>query len=147
MNAFDVAARTLKNYKHPMTVVRLHAVLYFCQAISLERYKRPMFNERIEAWSSGPIVPEVYEMHAGDHKVSLESIEFYKSDIKRTEVEHEIMKEVYRDYGIATTGDLKHKILNEGPWAELRVGLAEHEHCTRVITRDSMQYRQSLAFE
>lgn len=38
----------------------LQKLLYFIQAYSLVAFSRPAFDEKIEAWMYGPVVPEVY---------------------------------------------------------------------------------------
>lgn len=40
--------------------LKLQKVLYFIQAQFLVNQNRPCFKERIEAWSFGPVVPQVY---------------------------------------------------------------------------------------
>jgi uncharacterized phage-associated protein len=40
--------------------LKLQKLLFYCQAVSLAINKKPIFNNRIEAWDYGPVVPEVY---------------------------------------------------------------------------------------
>jgi uncharacterized phage-associated protein len=66
--AHDVAAYILERCG-PMPVMKLHKLLYYCQAWSLVWDERPLFPERIEAWANGPVVPEIYEYHRGHFKI------------------------------------------------------------------------------
>lgn len=43
----------------PMTAMRLHKLLYYCQGWHLAWYGEPLFPEAIEAWRHGPMVPAV----------------------------------------------------------------------------------------
>lgn len=43
-----------------MTNMKLNKLLYFAQAASLQRFGRPLFDESLEAWKYGPVVPRVY---------------------------------------------------------------------------------------
>ena len=43
-----------------MTNLRLQKVLYFLQGFTFQRYDLPLFPDRIEAWTYGPVVPDVY---------------------------------------------------------------------------------------
>lgn len=43
-----------------MTNLRLQKVLYFLQGFAFQRYDLPLFPDRIEAWTYGPVVPNVY---------------------------------------------------------------------------------------
>ena len=40
--------------------LKVNKLLYFAQAWSLVRLGRPLFDESIEAWPLGPVVPNVY---------------------------------------------------------------------------------------
>jgi uncharacterized phage-associated protein len=40
--------------------LRVQKLLYYLQGWSLALRGRPLFEERIEAWKLGPVVPEVY---------------------------------------------------------------------------------------
>jgi uncharacterized phage-associated protein len=45
--------------------LELQKILYIAQMIHLGLYKRPLINERFEAWDYGPVVPEVYRQAKG----------------------------------------------------------------------------------
>jgi uncharacterized phage-associated protein len=49
----------------PMPAMKLHKLLYYCQAWSLVWDGEPLFEEEIEAWVSGPVIPYLYELHKG----------------------------------------------------------------------------------
>lgn len=44
----------------PMTNLRLNKSLYFMQGFSYVKFGKPCFGDDIEAWTYGPVVPEVY---------------------------------------------------------------------------------------
>ena len=48
----------------PMTAMKLHKLLYYCQGWHLAWYGKPLFPESIEAWQHGPVVPAVYNQFA-----------------------------------------------------------------------------------
>lgn len=50
-NFFVDLANSDKNNKYPMTNERLNMLLYFSQGWYLARYNKPLFEEKIEAWS------------------------------------------------------------------------------------------------
>lgn len=43
-----------------ITNMKLNKLLFFAQAASLQRFGRTLFDEPLEAWTYGPIVPQVY---------------------------------------------------------------------------------------
>ena len=44
-----------------LTNLKLQKLLYYCQLESLKRNNEPLFNEAIEAWNYGPVIPSVYQ--------------------------------------------------------------------------------------
>jgi len=78
-SVFDVALAILQKHG-PMTAMKLQKLVYYCQAWHLVWEGRPMFRERIEAWASGPVVPELYEAHRGKFMVSFDDILLYCVD-------------------------------------------------------------------
>lgn len=44
-----------------LTNLKLQKLLYYCQFESLKKHNQPLFNEAIEAWDYGPVVPSVYQ--------------------------------------------------------------------------------------
>lgn len=62
MRALDVANYFIANYGGgtEMTNLKLNKLVYFAQAVSLKQYGVPLFSDEIQAWSYGPVEPEVY---------------------------------------------------------------------------------------
>ena len=48
-----------------MTNLRLQKMLYFAQGWMLMRHGTPLFEDSIEAWQYGPVVPNCYEWYKG----------------------------------------------------------------------------------
>ena len=46
--------------RRPISNLKLQKILYFIQAEFLVAMNKPCFEDDIEAWSSGPVVPAVY---------------------------------------------------------------------------------------
>lgn len=46
-----------------MPAAKLQSLLYLGQANSLATLGQPLFDEEIQAWAEGPIVPALYELH------------------------------------------------------------------------------------
>lgn len=66
--ALDIARYVIdySNYKkHRITNLRLQKILYFIQAAFLIFKQRPCFDDKIEAWGLGPVVPSVYQKYKG----------------------------------------------------------------------------------
>ncbi len=62
-SAMDIAKYILFRFTEmgrPITNLKLQKLLFFIQRESLRINDEPMFNELIEAWQFGPVVPAVY---------------------------------------------------------------------------------------
>lgn len=53
------------NENNDLTNLKLQKMLYFAQVEHLKEYAKPLFDDPIEAWQYGPVVPVVYEWLKG----------------------------------------------------------------------------------
>jgi uncharacterized phage-associated protein len=141
--AFDVAAYILKK-KGTMTAMKLQKLLYYAQAWSLVWDERPLFDNTIQAWVNGPVVPAIYNRHRGKYFVSAE--DFASSDAEVLDAEQrdsvDAVLNYYGDRSAQWLIDLTHA---EEPWKQARSGLAPGERGNNEITHASMaDYYSSL---
>lgn len=53
-----------------METSKLQSLVYLSQAHHLACTGKPLFDEPIEAWAEGPIVPALHELHVGEATVA-----------------------------------------------------------------------------
>lgn len=140
-SVFDVADYILEK-RGKMTAMKLQKLVYYSQAWSLVWNDEPLFEERIEAWANGPVVPELYASHQGQFLLT----KLDKGDCNNlTFTQYEAIDEVLGFYGDKTSqwiSDLTHM---ESPWLEARKGLAPGERGNELITHAAMaEYYSSL---
>lgn len=136
-NVFDVAKYVL-NHAGAMTTMKLEKLVYYCQAWSLAWDGIPLFNEDFEAWSNGPVCPELFASHKG--KFWLEN-DYYDKNSNNifSETQLETMNAVldgYADKEPQWLSELTHK---ERPWRETRKDVKPGEFCNSVIPKELMQ--------
>jgi len=143
-NVHDVAAFILRECGE-MTAMKLQKLVYYCQAWSLVWDEHPLFPERIEAWTNGPVVCDLYDLHRGKFRVpewpngNPDALD----DEQKDTVLHVLS--YYGDKSSQWLSDLTH---SEEPWQEARKGLAETERGNQVISPASMaEYYSSLQSE
>ena len=138
----DVAHYILEE-KESMTAMKLQKLVYYCQAWSLVWDERALFQEKIEAWSNGPVVKELFDEHRGAFSVSKEMINGNSDNIDSMGKETiDSVLEYYGDKGSRWLSDLTHM---EDPWKNARAGLPEGRRSNREITHASMaEYYESL---
>jgi len=140
-NVFDVAKYILQK-QGAMTTMKLQKLVYYCQAWSIIWDQKPIFDEEIQAWASGPVVPELYKCHKGEFQIST----LDKGDVsklKAVEIETiDAVLGVYGDKPAQWLSDLSHM---ENPWKNARRGRKPGENCTKEITHAVLEeYYSSL---
>lgn len=140
-NVFDVAKYILAE-QDSITTMKLQKLVYYCQAWALVWDEKPLFPEQIQAWASGPVVPELYNIHRGKFEIDSLSVG-NKSKLKR--YERETIDSVLSYYGSKEAqwlSDLSHL---EKPWKQTRKGRKPGENCTKEITHAAIaEYYSSL---
>ncbi|MDM1041730.1 MULTISPECIES: Panacea domain-containing protein [Empedobacter] len=121
--------------------LKLQKVLYYCQAWHLAIFKKELFNEEIEAWTHGPVIPSQYKRFSyvfrndniNPSKINIDEVSF---DNKETEI---LLKEVFAIYNEHSASYLEELTHSETPWIEARVGLSDWERSNNIISKDSMK--------
>ena len=117
-------AKTVANYLvyimsdafDDLTNMKINKLLYFAQGHYLKKYKVPMFDDTIEAWEHGPVVPEVYVEYKryGDKPIT----NYDESAVSEVPPEAEnVLYGVARKYGRYTASALRNMTHVVGsPW-------------------------------
>jgi len=138
-NVFDVAKYILQK-TNAISTMKLQKLVYYAQAWSVvwdNPPDAPLFPERIEAWSLGPVVPELFAWHKGHF--SVEADVFPNGDVSRlSKDQRETVDSVLDFYAHRTAqwlSDLSH---SEPPWRDARAGIPEGQRGGVEITLESM---------
>lgn len=114
-----------------LTNLKLQKLLYYQQGYHLAAFGTPLFEEEIEAWMYGPVVPSIYKEYA---KYGRGALPIGKNPIPLTDEEEDLFNQVYDtyiDYSAIGLMKLTHK---ETPW------LSVHPHDKgSVISKESMK--------
>lgn len=77
LNAIDIAKYIINKCNvenNPISNLQLQKILYYIQRDFLKKYNIILFNDSIEAWRFGPVVPEVYYNFCGFGSMKIRSI-------------------------------------------------------------------------
>ena len=141
---FDVAAYILEK-KGSMSTMKLQKLVYYSQAWSLVWDEKPLFQEPIEAWASGPVVKTLFNYHRGMFEIS--SVTLGNPRLLNEE-QCETVNAVLDYYGDRSAQWLVELTHLEDPWREARKGLEGLERGSRVISWSSMaEYYVSIPEE
>ena len=126
--------------------LKLQKLLYYCQAWHYTIFQEPLFEEDIQAWAHGPVVPSQYERFADTPRyanIDTSTIEIVPPSLSRES--EELLDEVMDIYGEHTAYYLEQLTHKERPWAETRGDLPPHEASKKVIPLDLMsEYYHSV---
>ncbi len=145
LTCFDVAKYFLTladdDASDSISNMKLQKLVYYAQGLYLALHGRPLFNHEIEAWTHGPVVPDLYHLykeHGSDRIPCPEDIDFsiYDNDTK------EFLNEVYDIFGQYSAWKLRNMTHEEPPWKEAAPD-------NDVISHDSMKqhFRQFVVEE
>jgi len=98
-----------------VTNLKLQKLLYFAQAYFLSKLNRPLFNDKIEAWEYGPVVPTIYREYReyGSSPIILEKDESSIRDEDKTILQN--LWDSFGGYSASRLVDITHA---HTPWKE-----------------------------
>jgi len=98
--------------------LKMQKLVYYAQGIHLAMFGKKLFNEDIEAWEHGPVVPSLYHEFKKFGKGAIEP-NFENFDINIfTKEQQEMLKEVYQTFGQFSAWVLRNMTHEEKPWVE-----------------------------
>lgn len=124
----------IKNYA--ISNLKLQKLLYFIQAIFLCEEKRPCFDDEIEAWEFGPVVPRAYYeyRHCGGMSIFPDYISFDGYDENKISKKHRTHINIIIDeFSGFTASDLVEITHNQDPWIEA------YQSVNNIITKESLE--------
>ena len=137
-NALDIAKKLIclaqndePNGGELLTNLKLQKLLYYQQGFHLAFFGTPLFDESVESWMYGPVVPCVYDEYS---KYGSASLPVTTEAITLTEDEERLFNEVFDAYREFSAIGLMNKTHSERPWLEA----VPHDRGT-VISQDSMK--------
>ena len=114
--------------------MKLQKLLYYAQGHYLADADEPLFDDEIEAWSHGPVVPSVYHEYKdfGSTEIS-PAPDFELSSIDRDTAK--FLQKIWNTYGGLAAWKLRNMTHNEDPWSKH----FEDNERNVVIPKDSLK--------
>lgn len=124
-----------KSKNTDMTNLRVNKLLYFAQGWSLVRTGKPLFNDEIEAWDLGPVVPEVYVTFkpCGRERIQDTSDGYDYESLSSSDIDLLLdVSDHYEKYATSYLVDMSHEPC--GPWEKHHV-----PHGSNIIPKDELR--------
>ncbi|HBZ67575.1 MAG TPA: alpha/beta hydrolase [Bacteroidales bacterium] len=116
-----------------ITNMKLQKLLYYMQGFHLALFDgNPLFDEEIEAWMYGPVVPSMYRHFSKYTNNGIKPDVLLDQVISLTNDEEALFKEVFRVYGAYSAIGLMQLTHSEEPWSSVSTGQGS------IITKDVM---------
>ena len=118
-----------------ITNMKVNELVYFAQAWSLVKFNTKLFNENIEAWEHGPVIPSVYQAFrpCGSKNIEMTIGEYDESIF--TSEQLNFLADIALTYGKYTAAALRNISHKPGsPWAQVY-----EKKKNNIITPESMK--------
>lgn len=117
-DVFSASNYIIKIYGHELAIthLKLQKLLYYGQAYHLVLANEKLFDNAIQAWDYGPVVPEIYYKYSSQPTEILTLEANVDIDLKQASLE--IVDEVMNAYGQFSATRLIELTHREAPWKE-----------------------------
>jgi uncharacterized phage-associated protein len=147
ITANDVADYIIKfchQHGDCLTNLKIQKLVYYTQAWYLALYDKPLFDDEIQAWVHGPVVPLLYKRFK---KYKFNDIKENPDSINLPRKVEGHIKEVLQVYGGYSAYQLELMTHNETPWKNARRGYYDDKTCAEKIDLKDMKsfYKEHAA--
>lgn len=112
--------------------LKLQKLVYYAQGFALAVLGQPLFDEPIEAWEHGPVVPELYHAYKQNGSEPVPPAEFPEAGTVFSPEQLDLLDQVNEVYGQFSAWKLRNMTHEEAPW------LGAIDNLSTVITQESM---------
>lgn len=123
-----------KRKKYSISNLKLQKILYFVQANFLVSIGEPCFEEEIEAWDFGPVVPEVYHEFKIFGSADIPKFVCPNADEAILKRDRRLINEIVdqcAQYSASVLVEITH---NQAPWCD-----AYERHCNNIIKKKAIK--------
>lgn len=121
-----------------VTQLKLQKLLYFLQSTCLAFKGKPLFNNRIEAWANGPVIPEVWQHYTSYSYYEITKPENDNIILNNKKIES-FLDKIISFYGKNSAEFLVELTHKEDPWIFARRGYPDNSSCNVEITTKNME--------
>lgn len=98
--------------------LKLQKLLYYIQGYHLAFFNEKLFDENLEAWTYGPVVPNVYHRFKENGALGIILNKEEVKEIKLNDEAEDMFYQVMNEYGKFNAIKLMEMTHNERPWKE-----------------------------
>ena len=139
-NKIELVARYILCHCLDITPLALQKLLYYAQAFFRALYGVDLFTDDCQAWTYGPVFPEVYYRYRqyGYDPIEMPTTSFNVGLNELTTREIGLLNAVLEAFGRYSGSALSIFTHNERPWIEARGSLQPEDRSVTIINRDTI---------
>lgn len=124
--------------------LKLQKLVYYAQSYHLAEFKAPLFDEDMEAWAHGPVVPSLYRKY---QSFGWEAIPAPDTAHEFDERTHKFLQSILNLFNQFSAKRLEKMTHDEDPWKLARGSLAPEARSEKIIKKEDMRsfYENVLA--
>ena len=107
--------------------LKLQKLVYYAQGFYIALNDAPLFDEKIEAWAHGPVVPSLYHEFKSFGREPIE-IDLSSLEVSLTKDQKEHIEEVFEIFGQFSAWKLRNMTHEEKPWIDNEAFASEITH-------------------
>lgn len=101
--------------EEPISNLKIQKLLYYGQGWHLAKFDEPLFDETIDAWKHGPVVPSVYHAYKCYDDRGIPKPETFDISLINNRA-RSLLNNVYKAYGQYAAWKLREMTHEESPW-------------------------------
>lgn len=124
-------------FEADVTNLSVQTLLYYAQGHYLALNNAPLFDDEIQAWARGPVVPSLYRAFDLYGSGPIDSEEIGESfDWEQYKTIESLLMDVWERYGSLAAWALREKAQREPPWREAFADALSHREIGRSQLRN-----------
>ena len=131
-------AECILNECGSLSTMKLQKLVYYSQAAHLVYEGDQLFDEDIQAWANGPVIPDLFKRHRRKFVVTSGFLGNSTIDELDRSAARSV-KRVLAALGDKTGAELSDLTHSEKPWIDARKGYTPAERCEVVIAPESIR--------
>jgi uncharacterized phage-associated protein len=140
-DASDYIVVQLADGRVPLNVLKLHKLLYYCQAWSLAFGRGRLFDGPFQAWVHGPVSRQIYDRYQAKSMYSAVSTDDIRPGFEPLTLvadDRALIDAVLESYASLTGGQLEEMTHREDPWIKARDGVPAAARSENIISEEVM---------
>lgn len=131
-----------------LTNMKINKLLYFAQGYYLKEHGIPLFDDKIEAWEHGPVVPDVYSLYKEYGDKPIKDFDDTGAADKVDSEEKRVLYDVAKEYGKYTASALRNMTHVIGsPWDRVYQPDQLHKMIPVAVMREYFNEMRELSPE